>query len=241
VPEEQEQTEVRCVMVVVAHPDDAEFSAAGTVAKWAREGKEIVYVLCTAGDKGTSDPSISPAQMAEVRRREQEAACRVLGVKEVVFLGYEDGVLESTLELRRDVVRQIRRFKPDVVICPDPMSRWSGQQYLNHPDHRAAGDAALDAVYPSARDPHVFPELLAEGLQPHKVREVYIISREHADVYVDIGETIDTKIAALHEHASQVADHKDQVDQWVRDGARRTAEGQPMEYAEGFKYVKLRV
>lgn len=239
-PEEQEQPEVRCVMVIVAHPDDAEFSSAGTVAKWAREGKEIVYVLCTSGDKGTSDPTISPAQVAEIRRREQQNACLVLGVKEVVFLGYEDGVLESTLQLRRDVVRQIRRFKPDVVICPDPVTRWHGQQFLNHPDHRAAGDAALDSVYPSARDPHVFPELLAEGLQPHKVGEVYIISRENADVFVDIGDTIDTKIAALYEHASQVGDRKDQVAEWVRDGARRMAEGQPMEYAEGFKYVKLR-
>jgi LmbE family N-acetylglucosaminyl deacetylase len=226
-------------MVVVAHPDDAEFGSAGTVAKWAREGKEIVYVLCTSGDKGTSDRSISPAQLAEVRRREQEAACRVLGVKEVVFLGYEDGVLQSTLELRRDIVRQIRRFKPDIVICPDPTSRWYGQQYLNHPDHRAAGDAALDAIYPSARDPHVFTELLAEGLEPHKVREVYITTREKADLFVDITDTIDLKIAALREHASQIGDRKDQVETWVREGARRLAEGQDMEYAESYKYIKL--
>jgi LmbE family N-acetylglucosaminyl deacetylase len=226
-------------MVVVAHPDDAEFGSAGTVAKWAREGKEIVYVLCTSGDKGTSDRSISPAQLAEVRRREQEAACRVLGVKEVVFLGYEDGVLQSTLELRRDIVRQIRRFKPDIVICPDPTSRWYGQQYLNHPDHRAAGDAALDAIYPSARDPHVFTELLAEGLEPHKVREVYITTREKADLFVDITDTIDLKIAALREHASQIGDRKDQVETWVREGARRLAEGQDMEYVESYKYIKL--
>ena len=238
-PEDQDHYEARCVMVVVAHPDDAEFGSAGTVAKWAREGKEIVYVLCTSGDKGTSDRSISPAQLAEVRRREQEAACRVLGVKEVVFLGYEDGVLQSTLELRRDIVRQIRRFKPDIVICPDPTSRWYGQQYLNHPDHRAAGDAALDAIYPSARDPHVFTELLAEGLEPHKVREVYITTREKADLFVDITDTIDLKIAALREHASQIGDRKDQVETWVREGARRLAEGQDMEYAESYKYIKL--
>jgi LmbE family N-acetylglucosaminyl deacetylase len=232
VAEEQDQYEARCVMVIMAHPDDAEFSSAGTIARWAREGKEIVYVLCTSGDKGTSDPDMSPARLAEVRRREQAAACEVLGVKEVVFLGYEDGVLTSTLELRRDLVRQIRRFKPDVVVCPDPTNRWHGQQYLNHPDHRAAGDAALDAVYPSARDPHVFTELLAEGLQPHKVREVYIVSR-------DIGDTIETKIRALYRHESQVGDRKDEVARWVRDGARRLAEGKEMEYAESFKYVKL--
>ena len=226
-------------MVIVAHPDDAEFSSAGTVARWAREGKEVVYVLCTSGDKGTSDPNISPAQLAEIRRQEQRNACRVLGVKDVVFLGYEDGVLVSSLELRKDLVRQIRKHRPDAVICPDPTSRWYGQQYLNHPDHRAAGDAALDAVYPSARDPHVFPDLLAEGLEPHKVREVYIISRENGDLWIDISETIDVKIAALHEHVSQIGDRGDEVDGWVREGARRVAEGHDMEYAEAFKFVKL--
>jgi LmbE family N-acetylglucosaminyl deacetylase len=227
-------------MVIVAHPDDAEFSAAGTIAKWALEGKQIVYVLCTSGDKGTSDPSISPAQLAELRRREQDAACRVLGVKDVVFLGYEDGVLQSTLELRRDLVRQIRRFKPDLVMCPDPITRWHGQEFLNHPDHRAAGDAALDAIYPSARDPHVFSDLLAEGLQPHKVHHVYIISGEHADVFVDVSATIDTKIAALDEHASQVGDRKEELAARVRERAAERAEGRGMAYAEGFKYVRMR-
>jgi LmbE family N-acetylglucosaminyl deacetylase len=239
VSEEEKQREVRCAMVIMAHPDDAEFSCAGTVAKWVREGKEVVYVLCTSGDKGTSDVSQSPAELAEVRRAEQQAAGRVLGVKEIVFLGYEDGLLMSTVHLRRDLVRQIRRFKPDVVICPDPTSRWYGQQYLNHPDHRAAGDSALDAVYPSARDPHVFTELLAEGLEPHKVREIYIVSRENADTWVDISETIDQKIAALKEHASQIGDRQSEVEKWVREGAQRMAETQDMQYAEGFKYIKL--
>jgi LmbE family N-acetylglucosaminyl deacetylase len=239
VSEEEKQPEVRCAMVIMAHPDDAEFSCAGTVAKWVRGGKEVVYVLCTSGDKGTSDVSQSPAELAEVRRAEQQAAGRVLGVKEIVFLGYEDGLLMSTIHLRRDLVRQIRRFKPDVVICPDPTSRWYGQQYLNHPDHRAAGDSALDAVYPSARDPHVFTELLAEGLEPHKVREIYIVSRENADTWVDISETIDQKIAALKEHASQIGDRQSEVEKWVREGAQRMAETQDMQYAEGFKYIKL--
>jgi LmbE family N-acetylglucosaminyl deacetylase len=239
VPNEQ-QSEARSVMVIVAHPDDAEFGAAGTVARWSREGKEIVYVLCTSGDKGTSDPTVTPAELAELRRKEQRNACRVLGVREVIFLGYEDGVLESTLELRRALVRQIRTFKPDVVICQDPTMRWSGQRYLNHPDHRAAGDAALDAVYPSSRDPHVFSELLAEGLQPHKVSEVYMMSYENADVWIDISETIDVKIAALREHVSQIGNRADQVESWVREGAVRQAEGRDMQYAEGYKYIKLR-
>ena len=234
-------------MVVVAHPDDAEFMAAGTIARWAEEGCEIVYVLCTSGDKGSSDLSVSPARLAEVRQREQRRAAAVLGAREVVFLGHEDGVLQNTIDLRRDIVRQIRRFKPDVVICQDPTVRWSGQQYLNHPDHRAAGDACLDAVYPSARDPHVFSELLAEGLYPHKVREVYAGSWTNADVWVDIGTTIDRKIAALMEHKSQINRDAERVAEFVRQRARQAADQAraagfgdgSMEYAEAFKYFRL--
>ena len=237
--QEQQEPDIRRAMVIVAHPDDAEFASAGTVARWTREGREVIYVLCTSGDKGTSDRDLCPAQLAEIRRVEQRNACRVLGVEEVVFLGYEDGLLVSSLELRKDLVRQIRKYKPDAVLCPDPTSRWYGQQYLNHPDHRAAGDAALDAVYPSARDPHVFPELLAEGLEPHKVREVYIFSRDNADLWIDISETIDLKVVALHQHVSQIGDRHDQVDGWVREGAARVAEGQDMQYAESYKYIKL--
>jgi len=232
----------RRVMVVVAHPDDAEFMAAGTVAKWSREGKEIIYVLCTSGDKGTSDTSVNPAELAEARRREQQAAGEHLGVSEVVFLGYEDGVLQNTLQLRCDVVRQIRRFKPDIIVCQDPTTRWSTQGYLNHPDHRAAGDATLDSVYPSARDPHVFPELLAEGFEPHKVREVYVGGTNHADTWVDIGETIETKIAALRAHESQVGNGTRpdwDIDAFIRERARAVAEGHDMQYAEAFKYFKL--
>jgi LmbE family N-acetylglucosaminyl deacetylase len=228
-------------MVVVAHPDDAEFGAAGTVAKWAREGKEIVYVLCTRGDKGTSDRSVAPADLAAIRVVEQKNACRVLGAKKVVFLEYEDGYLTSTLALRRDIVRQIRKYKPDILVCQDPTTRWHLSQYLNHPDHRAAGDASLDAVYPSARDPHVFTELLDEGLEPHKVREVYVMSRDNADCFVDITDTIDQKIAALHEHVSQVGDRKEEVGKWVREAAERLAQGRGMRYAEGFKYIRLGV
>ncbi len=240
----EEHYEPRKVMVVVAHPDDAEFMAAGTVAKWAREGKEIVYVLCTSGDKGTADVTVNPADLAEARQGEQRAAAAQLGVKDVVFLGYEDGILQNTLQLRRDIVRQIRRFKPDVVVCQDPTTRWSAQGYINHPDHRAAGDATLDSVYPSARDPHVFPELLTEGLEPHKVKEVYAGGTNFADVWVDITETIETKIDALLAHESQLSNGKRPAD-WdlgkvIRERAQHNADGQGMQYAEAFKYFKLR-
>ncbi len=152
------------VLVVMAHPDDAEFGCGGTIAKWAAAGKEINYVLCTSGDKGSSDPDISPYRLAQTRRGEQINAAHALGARDVVFLSHEDGTLRNTIELRRDIVREIRRFRPDAVICQDPTMRFGGNRYLNHPDHRAAGDACLDAVYPSARDPHVFPELLIEEL-----------------------------------------------------------------------------
>src|SRR5262245_10864499 len=141
------------VLVVMAHPDDAEFGCGGTIARWAAAGKEINYVLCTSGDKGSSDPDMSPYKLAQIRRVEQTNAAHTLGAKDVVFLSYEDGTLRNTIELRRDIVREIRRFRPDAVICQDPTMRFGGNRYLNHPDHRAAGDACLDAVYPSARDP----------------------------------------------------------------------------------------
>ncbi|MCC6177371.1 MAG: PIG-L family deacetylase [Chloroflexi bacterium] len=240
---DEEAYEARSVLVVVAHPDDAEFMASGTVAKWAREGKEINYVLCTAGDKGTSDQSLAPAELAEIRRIEQRDACDRLGVKALVFLGYEDGVLVNSLGLRKDIVRQIRRFRPDVVICQDPTTRWSAQGYLNHPDHRAAGDATLDSVYPSARDPHVFPDLLAEGLQPHKVREVYVGGSNSADVWIDVSDTIGDKVNALRAHVSQVGTGVRpgwDLDEVIRERAAKIAEGHDMKYAEAYKYFHLR-
>lgn len=233
-----EEQRARRVLVVVAHPDDAEFGAAGTVAKWAREGAEIAYVLCTSGDKGTSDPNVDPADLAKTREQEQRNACALLGVKHVVFLRYPDGILQNTIALRRDIVREIRRFKPDVVVCQDPTRRWFGQGYLNHPDHRAAGDACLDAVFPSARDPHVFPELRAEGFEPHKTAEVYLMGTNEPDVWVDISDTIEAKIAALREHRSQIGD-RDEFEAWVRERARAVGEPQGLAYAEAFKYFKL--
>lgn len=243
---EDQNTESRSVLVVVAHPDDAEFMAAGTIAKFARQGMEVNYVLCTAGDKGTSDRDLAPAKLAEIRKVEQREACNRLGAKGLTFLGYEDGVLLNTLELRRDIVREIRRYRPDILICQDPTTRWSAQGYLNHADHRAAGDAALDAVYPSARDPHVFPELLAEGFEPHKVLEVYVGGTNTPDVFIDIEETIDQKIQALLAHYSQVGDgtREDRPD-WnlssmVRERAGQVGQAQGLPFAESFKYFRLR-
>jgi LmbE family N-acetylglucosaminyl deacetylase len=229
------------VLVVMAHPDDAEFGCGGTIAKWAAAGKEINYVLCTSGDKGSSDPNIAPFQLARTRRVEQQNAAHALGARDVVFLPYEDGTLTNTLGLRRDIVRQIRRFKPDAVICQDPTMRFGGNRYLNHPDHRAAGDACLDAVYPSARDPHVFSELLVEGFEPHKVREVFMSTVQNPDIWIDITDCFERKLEGLREHVSQVGDRFEQMVERVRERSRQTARmfNLPFEMGEGYRYFRL--
>jgi len=225
-------------MVIMAHPDDAEFIVGGTVAKWAGEGKSIIYVICTDGSRGSNDPKMKPERLVAIRRAEQEAAARLLGVQEVINLGYEDGSLQPTLALRRDLTRLIRRYRPDIVICQDPTVRYYGDTYLNHPDHRAAGDAALDAVFPSASSRYIFPELLYEGLEPHKVGEVYIRGAPSPNLWVDISSTIELKITALKKHESQVKDIRD-LGEWIRSWAREEAKGRGMAYAESFRRIIL--
>lgn len=222
------------VMVIVAHPDDAEFGCAGTVAKWVRQGKEVTYVICTNGDKGSSDPSMTSEQLAPIRRKEQEAAARLLGVKEVVFLGYPDGFLEDTPAFRGELVRLIRKYRPDVVLTTDPY-----RHYQPHRDHRIVGSVALDAVFPSARDRLSYPEHMAEGLDPHKVGEAYLYGSDNPDVWEDITETFDIKMAALKCHASQMkpdSGWQDRVKEWAEiAGAKADA---PL--AEAFKRLEFR-
>jgi LmbE family N-acetylglucosaminyl deacetylase len=227
------------IAVIMAHPDDAEFSCAGTVARWAAEGNEIVYVLLTSGDKGSDDPEMTPEMLVATREAEQREAARILGAKDVVFLKYPDAYLEPNLDLRREIVRQIRRLKPDVVICQDPTVRWFASEYINHPDHRAAGEATLAAIFPAARDRLTFPELLGEGLEPHRVREVYLAGAQTPDVTIDITNYIDRKMDSLRAHASQVGDFA--FEPMVREWAERSAEENPGngKYAESFKYFKL--
>lgn len=236
---EEEKTGPRRVLVVVAHPDDAEFSVAGTVALWAREGQQITYVICTDGSRGTSDPRLTPQELNAIRVEEQRRASKVLGVQEVVFLSYTDGQLVPSIDLRRDLTRMIRRYRPDAMICQDPTARWVGQEYINHPDHIAAGEAALAAVFPTARDRLSFPELLVEGLEPHKVSEVYVSGTSQPDTWVEISSTIDVKIRALREHRSQISGEG--IDQRIREWAQRNAQAREgLEFAETFKYFKLR-
>jgi len=224
-------------LAIMAHPDDIEFSCAGTVARWIKEGTEVAYVLCTSGDVGIAEPGMTKARAAEIREAEQRAAAAVVGVKEVTFLREPDGMLENTIALRKRLVREIRRFKPEVVITGDPTIVWGRQDYINHPDHRAAAGAALDAVFPAAGQPNLFEELAEEGLTAHKVRKVYAISFGEGDTFVNISETIDLKIEALRKHVSQMEewDPEPRVKEWAAEIAR----GKEMAYAEVFRVVTL--
>jgi LmbE family N-acetylglucosaminyl deacetylase len=225
-------------MIIAAHPDDIEFVVAGTAAKWARAGTVIEYVLVTSGDAGSHVPSITREEVARVREEEQRAAAKVAGVDDVVFLGYHDGEVEPTLALRRDLVRGIRRFKPDTVICYDPTRLLVGDRYINHPDHRAVGQAALDAIAPAAEMPLVFPELREEGLEPHRVKQVLVASGPEPDTWIDITETIDVKIEALRQHTSQFPDDWD-PGEMVRGWAAESGEEAGVPYAEVYRRIIL--
>lgn len=223
------------VMVIVAHPDDIEFSCAGTVAHWVRQGAEACYVLCTSGDVGIAEPGMTKARATEIRETEQRAAAAVAGVHDVVFLREPDGMLQATLELRKRLVREIRRFRPDTVITGDPQALWAGDGYINHPDHRAAALAAVDAIFPAAGQPNLFQELEAEGLTAHKPYKVYVTSWTDSTTFVDISDAIELKIEALRQHKSQMHDWDPAPS--IRERAAEQAKGKAMEYAESFRVV----
>jgi LmbE family N-acetylglucosaminyl deacetylase len=218
------------VLVVTPHPDDAEFGVAGTVAKWTREGKQVVYVVCTNGNKGTSDPDVKPDELAKIRQNEQRAAAEILGVHEVVFLENQDQGLEDTPQFRKQIVRMIRRYRPETVVTADPYRR-----YIWHRDHRIAGQVTIDAVFPYARDHLAYPDLLEEGLQPHKVREMLFWASENINFRSDITATFDLKLAALQCHKSQVNSMRfTDLEDWLRKRCKDLAEGEDFELAEAF-------
>lgn len=228
----------RSALAIYAHPDDIEFSCAGTLARWAKYGARIGYVLCTSGDVGIDEPGMTRARAAEIREAESRAAAEVVGASEVIFLREPDGLLVATLELRKKLVREIRRFQPEVVVTGDPTIVWAGNDYINHPDHRAAALAALDATFPAAGQPNLFEELAEEGIYAHKPRKVYVnLWGNNADVYVNIEETIDVKINALRAHKSQMKDWDPA--EMVKEWATETAKGKEMTYAEAFRVVTL--
>lgn len=232
------------VLMIQAHPDDAEFGVGGTMAKWAAAGAEITYCSITSGDKGTKDPDISGEDLSALREQEQLAAAAILGVKEVIFLRYLDATLVPDLDLRRDLTRVIRQVRPTALVCFDPTMRFSGDGYINHPDHVAAGEASVAAVFPSCRDRRTFPELLEEGLEPIDVASVYLMGSAQADCFVDISDYLDLKIEALRQHASQIGDSDADLD-FVREWAKGNTAQHPDkpegfgEYAEAFKYMHI--
>jgi LmbE family N-acetylglucosaminyl deacetylase len=223
------------MMVVSPHPDDAEFGVAGTVARLAREGKEVVYVICTNGDKGTSDRSVKPADLAKTREKEQLDAAGLLGVTDVEFMRLPDQGLEDTPEFRKALVRLIRRYRPEVVVTVNPY-----RKYMLHRDHRVTGQVVLDAVFPYARDHLAYPDLLEEGLEPHKVREVWLWGADDANHFSDIEDTFDIKINALGCHKSQVGDVPREMRERLRDFARMMAETQDYELGEAFHCIQMR-
>ena len=240
-----EQELPKIAMVITAHPDDSEFGSAGTIAAWVREGWEVYYLICADGAGGGSDEAthVGPEErqkVAAVRKAEQRAAAAVLGVRDVVFLNYPDGRLEPTLELRRDIVRQLRRFRPTRVIIQSPERSWTPSLPIPryHPDHLASGQAALAALYPASQNPWDFPELLAEGFGPHKVKQIYITGAPLVNQFVEITDTIEAKIKALRAHESQVGANFDEVEKRIRGWSATIGEKYNVPFAEEYHYTE---
>ena len=228
----------KLIMVVAAHPDDPEFGAGGTVAKFVMEGWQAIYVICTNGDKGTQDLNMTSEKLAKIREQEQKNAARVLGVSEVVFLRYPDGELVDGPEFRGKLVRLIRKYRPDIVITHDP-----NRKYMGHHDHRVTGIVCMDAVFPYSRDHLFYPEHKAQGLMPHKVGEVYLTGSEEPNIFVDISETFTMKVKAISCHVSQVGNHTNDWARWVK-GRKKQALTMGKEHgiplAEAFHTIEIR-
>ncbi|HEY3489460.1 MAG TPA: PIG-L deacetylase family protein [Candidatus Deferrimicrobiaceae bacterium] len=228
-------------MGIFAHPDDAEFTVAGTLARWAAAGCEVTLVLLTSGNVGTHDVTLTREKLAEIREREERASAGKLGVKNIVFLGHDDCELQPTMAIRRELVREIRRFRPEVVLCNDPQSLFIEEHYVNHPDHRAAGTVAIDAVFPCVEMELLWPELGPV----HKVHALYVSSTQAPNRWIDVTATLGLKIAALNEHRSQLGerDISDMIREWAIATAaagRWDAEpGARPKYAEAFRVMKL--
>lgn len=224
----------KVVLGIAAHPDDLDFGAGGTLALFAKQGAEVHYLQLTDGGKGSDNLDISSAQIATTREQEQQMACQIIGGAGVHFLRHPDGELEVTQQLKEQIVRVIRTLKPDIVITTDPTVMYDERSgMINHTDHRAAGQATLDAVYPLARDHLSFPHLMAEGLTPHKVKTVLLTNFSHHNYYIDISEVLATKMTAIKAHASQIKD-PEAMEHVFTDMARTFGEQAGYEYAEGF-------
>ena len=236
-----EQELPKIAMTIVAHPDDAEFGCGGSVAAWAKDGWEIYFVICTDASGGGADDAtdVGPEarrKITDIRKAEQREAARILGVKDVIFLDIPDGTVQPTLDLRRELVRLMRRYRPTRVLCQSPERTWKPAYAIgrHHPDHLAVGTATIAALYPASQNAWDFPELLAEGLLPHKVRELYVMGAPEVNHAVDISGSFDTKIAALRAHQSQLGPRMNELEPRLRQWAGETGKAYNMEYAEVF-------
>jgi LmbE family N-acetylglucosaminyl deacetylase len=229
---------VERVMVIMAHPDDPDFSCAGTAIQMARQGIEVTYMILTNGDKGNHNPLITRNQLILMRKEEQRAAAELCGVKTVLFMDEEDGFLRPTFELRKRVCRQIRRIRPQLIICPSPERYLVGDGYINHPDHRNAGLVALEAIFPAADNPMFYPEMANEGYLPHKISQLYITGHDEATIEIDVTADLETKINAILAHKSQF-ENPEEVEKWLRE---RWGDEQPdgtRRYYERFKGMRF--
>src|SRR5262249_1953464 len=224
-------------LVVAAHPDDPEFACGGTAARWVDEGKEVYYLVCTKGHKGSSEPEMTSERLVQIREKEQREAGAVIGAREVNFLEFIDGELAPTLEFRKAIVREIRRLQPQIVLTHDPTVVYS-KNGINHPDHRAVGTATLDAIFPTARDRLNFPEQEREGLGPHKVKEIYLWGAVNPNEWVDISSALDRKVEALRCHVSQIGNAENLADR-MRERAKQVGEPQGVPFAEAFFKVTM--
>ncbi len=225
-------------MFIVAHPDDIEFGCAGTAARWKAGGAEVAYVLVTSGDVGIDEPGMTRERAAQIRETEQTEAAAEIGVTDVTFLREPDGTVVNTLDLRRRLVREIRRFKPEAVVTFDPTAMFISEAYVNHPDHRAVGVAAVDAVFPASGQPLVFSELEQEGLNAHKVRKLFVVSfNGPGSTVVDISDTLEDKLRSLRKHKSQLAEWD--PEKTVREWASNAAKDTPHEFVESYRVVTM--
>jgi LmbE family N-acetylglucosaminyl deacetylase len=230
--------DVERAMVIYAHPDDAEFGCSASMAKWARGGVEVTYVMITNGGSGSSDPEMTREKLVEIRRTEQLAAAELLGVARVEFLGYEDGYLEPTIDVRRDVARVVRKYRPDVIVSQDPTFRYR-DGYINHPDHIATAEVVFRTINPDASTRLMFPELWTdERLEPHKPKALFLMRFGiEADYYEDVTDFIELKVKALEAHASQISDWP--VADFVRERAKETGKTAGFEFAEGYRVMRI--
>ena len=232
----------KIILAIGAHPDDIDIGCSGTVAKWIDEGATVYYLVLTDGSKGSENPKISDKELIQIRKSEQQKAADILGVRQVFFLNFVDGELENTPTLRKQIVKIIRQIKPTTVICWDPALYYDeSRMFVNHPDHRVAGEATMDSVYPFARNARTYPELLDEGLEPHVVEELLIMNFSKANYFVDISSTIDKKLEALACHKSQFSDIKKFTEMIKKMNKMVGQKAKPkVGYAEGFIRITLR-